>query len=54
MSDGRNVVPQADAIRVKVGFPTSPNTTDARSVASYYSLVEIDEKQFVKNMLSAA
>jgi endothelin-converting enzyme len=37
-----------------VGFPTSPNTTDARSVANYYSLVEIDEKQFVKNMLGAA
>ncbi|KAG6854921.1 hypothetical protein C0991_009744 [Blastosporella zonata] len=45
---------KADAIRVKVGFPVSPNTTDPVSIARYYSLVEVDRKNFFNNILSAA
>ncbi|KII88684.1 hypothetical protein PLICRDRAFT_141150 [Plicaturopsis crispa FD-325 SS-3] len=45
---------KADAIRVKVGFPTSPNTLDPRSIALYYGLVSVDEHEFFENMLSSA
>lgn len=44
---------KADAIRVKVGYPISPNTKDAESIARYYSLVHIDENKFFENILSA-
>ena len=44
---------QADALRVKVGFPLSPDTRNARSIAFYYYLVKIDEHDFFGNMLSA-
>lgn len=44
---------KADAIRVKVGFPISPDTEDAASIARYYSLVKIDEDKFFENVLSA-
>ncbi|KAJ3005240.1 hypothetical protein NUW54_g4429 [Trametes sanguinea] len=44
---------KADAIRVKVGFPLSPNTLDPRSVANYYSRVKIHADTFFDNMLSA-
>ncbi|KAF5358499.1 hypothetical protein D9756_001692 [Leucocoprinus leucothites] len=44
---------KADAIRVKVGYPLSPNTENARSIAQYYSKVEIDKGDFFNNMLSA-
>lgn len=45
---------KADAIRVKVGFPISPDTRQARSIALYYRLVEIKEEKFFENILSAA
>ncbi|KAG6845228.1 hypothetical protein H0H87_012220 [Tephrocybe sp. NHM501043] len=45
---------KADAIRVKVGYPVSPNTTDPSSIARYYSLVEINRVNFFNNVLSAA
>ncbi|KAH9951953.1 Metalloprotease [Amylocystis lapponica] len=45
---------KADAIRVKVGFPTSPNTLDPRSLATYYYLVKIQDDTFFDNMLSAS
>ncbi|OSD08705.1 Metalloprotease [Trametes coccinea BRFM310] len=44
---------KADAIRVKVGFPLSPNTLDPRSVANYYSRVKIHDDTFFDNMLNA-
>ena len=44
---------QADAIRIKVGYPISPDTDDAASIARYYSLVSIDETKFFENVLSA-
>ena len=45
---------QADNIRVKVGYPLSPNTTSAASIAKYYRLVKIKDDEFFENMLSAA
>ncbi|KAF9049323.1 zincin [Hymenopellis radicata] len=45
---------KADAIRVKVGFPISPDTRDAEAMARYYSLVKIDENKFFDNIVSAA
>lgn len=48
------IIQQANAIRVKVGFPISPDTRDARSIARYYHLVEVDSSTFFENMLSAA
>jgi endothelin-converting enzyme len=45
---------KADAIRIKVGFPLSPDTLQARSIANYYNLVKINEDEFFENMLSAA
>ncbi|KAL0947409.1 hypothetical protein HGRIS_013522 [Hohenbuehelia grisea] len=44
---------KADAIRVKVGFPISPDTRDARSIARYYANVKIDEDNFFDNILNA-
>ncbi|KAJ3560525.1 hypothetical protein NP233_g10783 [Leucocoprinus birnbaumii] len=44
---------KADAIRVKVGYPLSPNTEDAASIARYYSSVKIDKEDFFNNMLNA-
>ncbi|KAL4254086.1 Peptidase M13 [Abortiporus biennis] len=44
---------KADAIRVKVGFPLSPDTRNARSLAAYYNLVKVQETAFFENMLSA-
>ena len=44
---------KADNIRVKVGFPLSPDTRDPWSIASYYARVRIDEDTFFENMLSA-
>jgi len=45
---------KADNIRVKVGFPLSPDTNQARSIANYYNLVKINDDDFFKNMISAA
>ncbi|KAG7086631.1 hypothetical protein E1B28_002573 [Marasmius oreades] len=44
---------KAEAIRVKVGYPLSPDTTDARSIAFYYRLVKIDDDKFFGNMISS-
>ncbi|PSR94067.1 hypothetical protein PHLCEN_2v4495 [Hermanssonia centrifuga] len=44
---------KADAIRVKVGFPLSPDTQNPRSIANYYGRVAIHENTFFENMLSA-
>ena len=44
---------QADALRVKVGYPLSPNTEDPRSLANYYGSVKINNDTFFENMLSA-
>jgi hypothetical protein len=44
---------KADKLAVKVGYPLSPDTRNARSIAYYYYLVKIDEKNFFGNILSA-
>ncbi|KAI0807426.1 Metalloprotease [Fomes fomentarius] len=44
---------KADALRVKVGYPLSPNTEDPRSLANYYSRVKIQSDAFFENVLSA-
>lgn len=49
-----NIIQQAAAIRVKVGYPISPDTENPRSIASYYGLVKIKEDEFFENILSAA
>ncbi|RDB20946.1 Endothelin-converting enzyme 1 [Hypsizygus marmoreus] len=45
---------KANAIRVKVGFPLSPDTRDPGSIAQYYSGLKVDGINFFDNMLSAA
>ncbi|KAK7449695.1 hypothetical protein VKT23_013168 [Stygiomarasmius scandens] len=45
---------KAEAIRVKVGFPLSPDTRDPASIANYYRLVQGDKDKFFENVLSAA
>ncbi|KAF8835433.1 zincin [Paxillus ammoniavirescens] len=44
---------KAQAIRKKVGFPFSPDTRDARSLVSYYTLVKVHVDTFFENILSA-
>jgi endothelin-converting enzyme len=44
---------KADALAVKVGYPLSPDTTDAHSIWAYYYLVTIDENDFFGNVLGA-
>ncbi|KAI3608021.1 endothelin-converting enzyme 1 [Moniliophthora roreri] len=44
----------AEAIRVKVGYPLSPDTNNARSIAMYYHLVDIHEDKYFQNILSAS
>ena len=44
---------QADAIRVKVGFPLSPDTRDPRSIYNYYLRVTVHETTFFENMETA-
>jgi endothelin-converting enzyme len=45
---------QADAIRVKVGYPLSPDTLSARSIYLYYLLVRVQEYTFFENVIGAA
>lgn len=45
---------KADAIRIKVGYPVSPDTLDPRSIAIYYTRVNIHEGTFFDNILSAS
>lgn len=44
---------EADAIRVKVGYPLSPDTEDSRSIARYYSSVKVSTTNFFDNILNA-
>jgi hypothetical protein len=44
---------QADAIRVKVGYPSSPNTENPESLLRYYTRVNISKFDYFNNMLSA-
>ncbi|KAI0720938.1 metalloprotease [Cerioporus squamosus] len=44
---------KADALRVKVGYPLSPNTEDPRSIANWYARVKISPNAFFENMVSA-
>lgn len=44
---------QADAIRVKVGFPLSPDTRDPGSILNYYKSVKVHQDDFFGNMISA-
>jgi endothelin-converting enzyme len=50
----RAAAEKADALRVKVGYPLSPDTQDAGSIAWYYDNVRINEDKFFENMLSAS
>ncbi|KXN89289.1 Endothelin-converting enzyme 2, partial [Leucoagaricus sp. SymC.cos] len=43
----------ANAIRIKVGYPLSPNTTSSQSIAEYYGPVQIDKNNFFQNILSS-
>ncbi|KAF7295323.1 Endothelin-converting enzyme 1 [Mycena indigotica] len=45
---------KADAIRIKVGYPISPNTRDPSSILRYYSTVKIDQDTYFDNILNAA
>lgn len=45
---------KANAIRIKVGYPVSPDTENPASIASYYRTVNIDKEKFLENMLSAS
>ena len=45
---------KANAIRIKVGYPISPDTENPASIASYYRTVNIDKGKFLENMLSAS
>ncbi|KAG6820570.1 hypothetical protein H0H93_015090 [Arthromyces matolae] len=44
---------KADSLRVKVGYPSSPDTEDASSINRYYSQVKVDKFNFFDNVLSA-
>jgi endothelin-converting enzyme len=55
--DGKSAVAaaqKADAIRVKVGYPISPDTQSAESLLRYYTLVKISKFDYFNNMLSAS
>ncbi|TFK29797.1 endothelin-converting enzyme 1 [Coprinopsis marcescibilis] len=45
---------KADAIRIKVGYPEYPKTTDPDSILRYYNGVNIDRNRFFENMLSSS
>jgi endothelin-converting enzyme len=44
---------KADKLDVKVGYPLSPDTRDARSVAVYYYLNKVDKDNYFENILTA-
>jgi endothelin-converting enzyme len=48
------IQPQATAIRVKVGYPLSPNTRDPASILQYYQDVDVNNDAYFENILSAA
>ncbi|PWZ02255.1 zincin [Testicularia cyperi] len=45
---------KAEAIRVMVGYPNSPNTTDAVSVANFYNDLPIDAGNYFHNRLGSS
>ncbi|PWN52520.1 zincin [Violaceomyces palustris] len=45
---------KADAVKIKVGYPKSPNTTDAASVASFYADLEVDSRDYFGNRLRSS
>lgn len=45
---------KADTLRVKVGYPLSPNTSDPRSLYYYYGTVKILNNTFFDNVVNAA
>jgi len=45
---------KASAIRIKVGYPLSPDTRDPKSIAQYYRQVHVDKYDFFENVLQAA
>ncbi|KAJ1032950.1 hypothetical protein NDA16_000229 [Ustilago loliicola] len=45
---------KADAIRVMVGYPNSPNTTDAVSVANFYADLPVDGSNYFANRLASS
>lgn len=53
ITGGADCVVQADALSVKVGFPLSPDTRSAQSIANYYRLVNIDKTLYFDSLLSA-
>lgn len=44
---------KADKIRIKVGWPDSPNTTDATSIANYYAPLDVQDGDHFGNQLRA-
>ena len=48
----KTAIQKAEALRVKVGYPLSPDTMDAKSLVSYYSLVKVHVDTFFENMVS--
>ena len=44
---------QASEIRVKVGYPLSPDTRDPKAIAHYYHEVHVDRYNFFENVLQA-
>lgn len=44
---------QASEIRVKVGYPLSPDTRDPKAIARYYDEVHVDRYNFFENILQA-
>ena len=54
--DGESAVAaahKASNIRVKVGFPLSPDTRNPRSISNYYARVDVRDSTFFENMISA-
>jgi hypothetical protein len=41
---------QAESLYVKIGYPTTPNTTDARALNLYYSRLQIDNDFFANGL----
>jgi len=41
---------QADSLYVKIGYPTSPNTTDAIALRNYYARLEINNDFFANGL----
>lgn len=44
---------KADAVRIKVGYPTSPNTTDGDAIERYYNDLTVKKDDYFGNLLAA-